>query len=147
MNTKYALIAAMLLIVASLDAQQPVQSTKTQAAAAKPIPHQFKEIKIGATLEAVREHNDVRLYILVDDIEQYDEISIERGDGQNNFGQCKLIKVEKGKYPNNYIEVVDQYPLSPKMSNIYRIKTVTSEGIMRMYPSVTITYPELKAEN
>jgi len=131
MTSKITTVFLMLLIcLLSLHAQQPAG-----------LPHKFKEIRTGATLEAVREQNVVKLYILVDDIEQYSEILIERSDElQKNFSQCKEIEVEKGKYKNNYVELIDQYPLSSKMTNLYRIKAVTSEGIMKMFPPVPITF-------
>jgi len=96
-------------------------------------------LKTGVTLEAVRENGVVKIYMLVDDIEQFDEIQVERSNalGQN-YSECKEIKVEKGKYKNNYLEAVDQYPLSYQMSNSYRIKSITDDGIVRMYPPVPI---------
>jgi hypothetical protein len=133
MNFKHTIVFLSLAIAISGHAQQPAVA----------YPHKFKEIKLGATLDAVREHNTVRLYMVIDNIDQYDEISIERSDEhQQNFDQCKLIEVQKGKYKNNYLEAVDQYPLPPKMGNQYRIKTVTSEGITRMYPPVPVSYTE-----
>jgi hypothetical protein len=129
MNSKLIIIIIALLIGASVHAQQTKDS-----------PHKFKELKIGATLEVVREHNVVNIYMLIDDIEQYDEILVERSDEQQkNYSQCKEVKIEKGKYKNNYVELVDHYPLSPKMSNLYRIKAITAEGIMKMFPPVPIT--------
>lgn len=91
-------------------------------------------------MEAVRYLDIVKLYILIDDIEQYEQILIERSDELgSNYSQCKLIKVERGKYPNNYVELTDRYPFSSRMTNLYRIKTITSENIMRMYAPVPIT--------
>ena len=141
MNTRPTLMAIILLISVSLSAQQQSPPMTLQDAN-KVLPHKFKELKTGATLEAVRGQRSVTVYMLIDDIEQYDEILVERSDEQMNFGQCKVIKIEKGKYPNNYLEIVDNYPLPTKVSNVYRIKAVTSEGIMRMFPAVPITYQE-----
>jgi hypothetical protein len=118
---------------------------KTNAPAAAE-EHKFKEVKMGATLEAVKDHGVVKLYILVDDIEQYSQLIIERSDEmQNNFAQCKEVNIQKGKYKSNYLTIEDHYPLSNKMSNLYRIKTITADGIMRMYPAVPIIFDE-KAE-
>jgi hypothetical protein len=143
MNVKLAYVFFLLLTAVSLGAQQSAADTYLEKIN-KTLPHKFKQLHTGATLEAVREQRVVKIYMLIDDIEQYDQILVERGDQlQNNFGQCKVVQIEKGKYKNNYLEVVDNYPLPPKMSNIYRIKTVTSEGIMRMYPPVAV---EMQAE-
>ena len=140
MKSKYLLFAGFLCMCMAIGAQ-PVTAGAPKPANA--VPHDFKEIKTGATIEAVREQGAVKVYMLIDDIEQYDQVMVERSDEmQVNFAQCKLITIEKGKYKNNYLEVVDRYPLSPKMSNLYRIKTVTADGIMRMYPSVPITIPQ-----
>jgi hypothetical protein len=127
----------MLLIGATLCAQPPQDSNLQKMN--KDLPHKFKELKTAATLEVVREQKVVKIYMLIDDIEQYDQVMVERSDElQKNFSQCKVIQIEKGKYKNNYVELVDNYPLSPKMTNVYRIKTITADGIMRMYPPVPI---------
>jgi predicted membrane-bound dolichyl-phosphate-mannose-protein mannosyltransferase len=139
MNSKITLAFIASFIAISMQAQQPATDSYLQKVN-KDVPHKFAAIKTGATLEVIREQNNVvKIYMLIDDIEQYDLILVERSDEQQkNFSQCKEIKVIKGKYPNNYIELTDQYPLSPKMTNVYRLKTITSEGIMRMYPPVPI---------
>jgi hypothetical protein len=122
--------------------------SNAQTVALKGVPHKFKEIRTGATLEAVKEHGVVKLYILVDDIGQYDEIMVERSDEQQqNYSQCKDIKIEKGKYPNNYVETEDKYPVSSKMTNVYRLKAITADGIMKMFPAVAISIAEVSAPN
>jgi len=139
MKSKFAISVFALLITVSLSAQQSSGDSIYLQKINKELPHKFKALKIGATLEAIREKNDVKLYMLIDDIEQYSQILIERSDElQQNFSQCKVIEVEKGKYKNNYLEVTDHYPLSSKMTNVYRIKTVNSEGNSRMFPPVAI---------
>ena len=111
----------------------------------KNLPHKFKAIRTGATIEVIRDLNAVKIYVIIDDIEQYEQVLIERSDEmQTNFSQCKLLMVGKGKYPDNYLELTDHYPFSSKMTNLYRIKTITSEGIIRMYAPVPITIPEVK---
>jgi F0F1-type ATP synthase beta subunit len=128
-----------MLIAISVHAQQPAESPELQKIN-KDLPHKFKAIKTDATLEVIREQNNViKIYMLIDDIEQYDEILVERSDElQKNYSQCKEITIVKGKYKNNYIELTDQYPLSSKMANVYRLKAITSEGIMRMFPPVSV---------
>jgi hypothetical protein len=120
-------------------AQSPVQNAYLEKINGQ-LPHKFKELKTGATLEAVRDREVVKIYMLIDDIEQYDRIFVERGgdEMQNSYSQCKEIEIDKGKFKNNYVEVTDQYPLSTKMSNQYRIKTVTYEGIVRIFPPISI---------
>ena len=105
----------------------------------KEVGHNFKELKTGVTIEVERVGGVVKIYMLVDDIEQFDELLVERSDQLGtNYAQCKSVTVVKGKYKNNYVEVIDQYPLSPKMSPLYRLKTITAEGITRMYAPVAI---------
>jgi|GEM_PF-2886651 len=138
MSTKITLAVLALFLGAAVYAggEEAVYLQKLN----KELPHKFKELKTGVTLEVVREQKVVKIYMLIDDIEQYDEILVERSDEQQqNFSQCKEIKIEKGKYKNNYVELTDNYPLSSRMNNAYRVKTITSEGIMRMYPPVPVT--------
>lgn len=143
MRSKIILVFIVLSASVSLYAQSPAQNAYLEKIN-KQLPHKFKDLKTGATLEVVREREVVKVYMLVDDVEQYDRIFVERGDEmQNNYSQCKAIEIDKGKFKNNYIEVTDQYPLPTKISNHYRIKTVTSEGIVRIFPPVAI---ELLAE-
>lgn len=105
----------------------------------KNLPHQFKHLNTLATLEAMRGQGFVKVYLLIDDIEQYEQILIERSDEMGiNFSQCGYIQIEKGKYKNNYIEYTDRYPVSPKMNILYRIKTIDAEGNFRMLPPVAI---------
>jgi hypothetical protein len=142
---KLIIASIATLIAVSLYAQQPVVENPYLEKINKELPHKFKSLKTGATLEVVRDHTIVKIYMLIDDIEQYDEILVERSDEEQvNFSQCKEIQVVKGKYKNNYVELTDQYPLSSKMANLYRIKTVTSDGITRMYPPVAIQSAEIK---
>ncbi len=130
----------MVLGACVMMASRPGPSATYLQALNKTLPHDFKQIHLGATLEAVREQEAVKLYLLIDDIEQYQVVMVERSNEQGtNFSQCKVINIEKGKYPNNYVEAVDRYPVSTKMSILYRIKTITEEGIVRMYPAVPIT--------
>ncbi len=134
----YILLSAALLLCADAGAQAFSQQYLAQLN--KSLPHKFQSINVGATLEAVREQEIVKLYLLVDDIEQYEQLLIERSDEFGaNFAQCKLISIEKGKYPNNYLELTDRYPVSTKMATMYRVKTITSDGIIRMYPPVSVS--------
>ena len=148
MNSTLSLSFMAMLIAISVHAQQPADNPELQKIN-KDLPHKFKAIKTGATLEVVREPTQVKIYMFIDDIEQYDQIMVERSDElQNTFSQCKVVQVVKGKYKNNYVELVDRYPVSSKMSNQYRIKTITADGIMRMYPPVEMTMAsEVNAKN
>jgi hypothetical protein len=105
----------------------------------KTIPHQFNALRSVATVEAVRGQGVVKIYMLVDDVEQYEQLIIERSDEMGvNFAQCGVVEVQKGKYKNNYVELIDRYPVSPKMMINYRLKTIDKEGNMRMLPPVPV---------
>ena len=137
-------IVFTLLTLTGLSVSSQAYSPEYIAALNKTLPHQFKDIRTGSTLEAVRMQQTVQVYILIDDIEQYEQVLIERSDEMGvNFSQCKQIRIQHGKYPKNYIEITDRYPLSSKMTNVYRIKTVTSDGIIRTYAPVAITQHEV----
>ncbi len=138
------IISALLAICTATQAQafSPVYMAELN----KSLPHKFKTINVGTTMEAIRVQEMVKVYVLIDDIEQYEQVLIERSDEfGTNFSQCKLINVEKGKYRNNYLELTDRYPVSTKMATMYRIKTITSDGIIRMYPPVSVSKDDDKA--
>ena len=137
-------IAIALLAVSCAAVQAQAFSPQYLAEINRKLPHKFKSINVGATLEAVRVQETVKVYVLIDDIEQYEQVLIERSDEfGTNFAQCKLLHVESGKYRNNYLELTDRYPVSTKMATLYRIKTVTSDGIIRMYPAVAVSKSEV----
>lgn len=139
----FKFVFLFLLTTSFTAASAQAMSAEELARMNQALPHKFKEIRTGTTIEAVRNQEVVKLFVLVDDIEQYDQILIERSDELGtNFSQCKLVTIKKGKYPNNYIELADHYPVSSKMSNLYRIKTISPEGIIRMYSAVPISMPE-----
>jgi hypothetical protein len=115
---------------------------KKQPLAKKSKVHTFITSHAGATLEAVRELGEVKLYMMVDDVEQYEKLYVERSDeSQTYFTQIKPIDVTPGKYPDNYIEVIDKYPVSSKMTNLYRLKAVTADGITKMFAPVSVIMP------
>ena len=147
MNSKITFAFIVFLIAGTLSAQQPTEDSYL-AKINTELPHKFKELRIGATLEAVRDHGVVRFYVIVDDIEQYSEIVIERsGELGDSYSQCKSVKIQKGKFKNNYFQIVDEYPLSAKTSNQYRIKALTDDGIIRIYAPVGIQAGPAVAEN
>ena len=144
MNCPY--IFALILSLTSLSVcAQDTLAVSHKRGMDKPLPHHFQEMKTGATLEAVRDNDAVKLYLMIDSIEQYSEVLIERSEEtQTTYAQCKMIKVEKGKYPKNYVELMDHYPLSSKMPNQYRIKGITPEGIVRIFPAVPVSMTDAK---
>ena len=85
MSTKNTIAFFLLLTAVGGHAQQqpaqPAPATFLEKIN-KELPHKFKEIRTGATLEAVREQTVVKIYMLIDDIEQYSEILVERSDEQ-----------------------------------------------------------------
>ena len=147
MNSKITFAFIVFLIAGTLSAQRPPSEDSYLAKINMELPHKFKELRIGATLEAVRDHGVVRFYVIVDDIEQYSDIVIERSDELGDYAQCKTIKIQKGKFKNNYFQLDDQYPLSSKTANQYRIKALTADGIIRIYAPVAIQAGPAVAEN
>ena len=144
MNSLYILVLGLSFISLPAFAQDTLAHTHIAGRDPK-LPHQFREMKTGATLEAVRDRDAVKLYVMIDSIEQYSEVVIERSEEtQTTYAQCKMIRVEKGKYPKNYVELTDRYPLSSKMPNQYRIKGITPEGIVRIFPAVPVSMNETK---
>ena len=112
MIQKFILIILTLCLSLGVIAQETKESKEAYLKRInKEIGHNFKELRTGVTMEAKRVGGVVKVYMLVDDIEQFEELQVERSDEfGTNFAQCKSVTIVKGKYRNNYVEVTDQYP-------------------------------------
>jgi hypothetical protein len=96
-------------------------------------------------MEVNRGDKYVEVTILLTRASQFDCVMIERsGDAQNNFSQCKYIKFNESANDSVVIVKRDTYPFSPVDDVFYRLKTITKEGVTRIYPSVRL--PGLKED-
>ena len=93
------------------------------------------------SLEVERIDANVMVYLFSQNMKNVDMIYVEKSkDPTNGFTRCKTIKVAdllvKSK---NYINVVDDNPLSANNDCYYRIRTVTAEGATKIYPAVVLS--------
>lgn len=99
----------------------------------------FKSIDEEVAMEVERGRGEVLLHVMVKDIEQYDHIIIERSaESGSYYGKCKYISCAEAKTNNGYMLQKDKYPFAANKDVFYRIKTVTKDGIERVYPAVLL---------
>lgn len=99
----------------------------------------FKSADGELAMELSRQQQSVTIALFITNASQFEQITIERSlDGLNNFGQCKYIKFNQSAQTNVVIVKKDEYPLSTIDDTYYRVKTVSTEGITRIYPAVRL---------
>lgn len=99
----------------------------------------FKSADGELAMELSREGQSVNIALFLTNASQFEEVMIERSlDAFNNFGQCKYIKFNGSAQPNVVIVKRDDFPLTSVDEAYYRIKTVSTEGVTRIYPSVRL---------
>lgn len=122
-------------------ATEVINTTEKKAASETVVPSEvktsnytFKEINASYTLEGERKAGEMKLYIKLDDIDQYVQIQIERANGVGGYNTCKTITIKPGEYKNGVIETSDKFPLSSKTDSYYRIKATAADGSVKMFP-------------
>ena len=91
------------------------------------------------SLNVRRGTGEVKLYLQVKDITQFDHIVIERSaESPDYFGKCRYISCSDVVVKDGYILETDKYPYSASKDVYYRIKTVTKDGVERAYPAVLL---------
>jgi hypothetical protein len=105
----------------------------------KPGLHKFKDYNNTYALEAERKGPIVKLYLKMDDIEQYAEVILVRSQAElGNFSDVRHIQVIKGANKFEYVETEDRYPLPTKVGAAYKIRAITKDGAIRMFPAITL---------
>ena len=105
----------------------------------KPGLHKFKDYNNSYALEAERKGPIVKLYLKMDDIEQYAEVILVRSQAElGNFSDVRHIQVIKGANKFEYVETEDRYPLPTKVGAAYKIRAITKDGAIRMFPAITL---------
>lgn len=90
-------------------------------------------------IELSREQQSVNIALFISNAQQFESVSIERSlDSQNNFGQCKFIQFNQSAQPNVVIVKKDAFPLTYVDEVYYRVKTISTDGVTRIYPSVRL---------
>lgn len=81
----------------------------------------------------------VKITLQFTDSSQYNYVTIERSiDPVVHFSQCKYLAPDKAKDSKRIYHLEDAYPLSTSQDLFYRIKTVSAEGVTRVYPPVRL---------
>lgn len=115
---------------------KPVAAPKSET---KPGLHKFKDYNNTYALEAERKGPVVKLYLKMDDIEQYAEVILVRSQAElGNFSDVRHIQVIKGANKFEYVETEDRYPLPTKVGAAYKIRAITKDGAIRMFPAITL---------
>ena len=94
-------------------------------------------------MELSRSELGINIALLFFKASQFEYVLIEKSaDAQNSFSQCKYIKFNESANDSVVIVKRDVYPLTSNEDVYYRVKTVTKEGVTRIYPPVRL--PGLK---
>ena len=103
------------------------------------IEYTFESVDNEVAMEVERGKGEVFMHLLVKDMNDYDHIIIERSaESPEYFGKCKYISCNDTKAADGALLEVDKYPYTASKDVYYRIKTVTKDGIERIYPSVLL---------
>jgi hypothetical protein len=90
-------------------------------------------------MEVSRNDKGVDIALFFSRASQFEYVAIEKsGDAQNNFSQCKYIKFNESANDSVVIVKRDTYPYSSTEDVFYRLKTITKDGVSRIYPSVRL---------
>lgn len=125
--------------VSTPTSNKPVEKAETPKVAKIAGLHKFKEAGTGYALEAERKGTVVKLYLRMEDIEQYAEVILVRGSAEvGNFTDVRHIEIIKGANKYEYVETEDRYPLSTKVASAYKVRAVTKDGAIRTFPAITL---------
>lgn len=90
-------------------------------------------------IEVSRGAEGIEIALLFTKASQFEYVTIEKSaDSQNNFSQCKYIKFNESANDSVVIVKRDVYPLNASDDVYYRVKTITKEGVSRVYPAVRL---------
>ncbi len=90
-------------------------------------------------LEVSRGEQGIEIALLFTKASQFEYVVIERSNNaQNNFSQCKYIKFNDSASDSVVIVKRDNYPLAASEDVYYRVKTITREGVTRIYSAARL---------
>lgn len=90
-------------------------------------------------IEVSRGDGGIDIAVVFTKASQFEYVMIEKSaDSQNGFSQCKYIKFNESANDSVTIVKRDVYPLNASDDVYYRIKTITKDGVSRVYPSVRL---------
>lgn len=90
-------------------------------------------------LEVARGEQSVDMALYFSKASGYDCVMVERSaDQQFNFSQCKYVKFNNSANDRVVIVQKDTYPMPFANDVFYRLKTISRDGVTRIYPSVRL---------
>ena len=99
--------------------------------------HEFKNTEREVNFEIERKQGEVVLYFQSNSFSSYDEIVVERSGSDNGgFSVCKTIEVASSKIIGDYYRTSDRFPTTAQKDSYYRIKTVSKDGSVKMFPPI-----------
>jgi hypothetical protein len=100
---------------------------------------QFTSSDSTFTIQLSRQKGEVKISMVLHKKASFDYISIERkSEGDNEFHQCKYIdQKELTSGPANFSRQ-DMYPAPAGSDVLYRLKIVSANDGMRIYPAVLL---------
>jgi len=101
--------------------------------------YSFKSANDEVGMVVVRGKKDVALHLLVKDMSKYDHIVIERSNEPVKFyNRCKFISCFDATTEKTDLTEIDNRPYDKNANVYYRVKTITKDGIERVYPPVLL---------
>jgi hypothetical protein len=92
------------------------------------------------TMKVTRENSEVIINLSFIDSSKFKYVLIEReADFDQNFSQIKYITYKEiMRAPNHHLKTEDAYPFPPATDVLYRLKIITTEDAVRIYPPVSL---------
>jgi hypothetical protein len=101
--------------------------------------HEFKTTDREVNFDIERKQGEIALYFQSQVFSSYEEIVVERcGAGSTSYSVCKTIDASKIKTEDGYYMTSDKFPLPAQTDVSYRIRTVSKDGVMKMFPPVLL---------
>jgi hypothetical protein len=117
-----------------------VMSTNVYCSTAPSEKHEFKESYNDINFDIERKSGEVVLHFQSSLFKNYDEIIVERSsENSGGYTACKVISLSEVKLDGDYYRTSDKFPVSAKMTTYYRIKTISKEGITKIFPPLELT--------
>ena len=101
--------------------------------------YSFAPSDSGFIMEISRSKGDVIISLTFNDSIVFDYVAIERkAEFNGEFSQCKYIPYSEIKNGNRHLVKKDIYAYSGSSDVLYRLKFVSKDGAMRIYPAIAL---------
>ena len=101
--------------------------------------HEFKSTEREINFDIERRQGEVVLHFQSTVFSSYDEIVVERSGSDNGgFSVCKTIGIAETKITGDYYRTSDKFPTTAQKDSYYRIKTVSKDGTVKMFPPILL---------